>query len=119
MDLNLTQIAFLLFAAIAAGGLLMTFMIAAKLRIPSFIGVAHGLGALAALGLLFAANLRGGDSTAPMAWWALIVFLAGFTGGMLLFRVLFKDKAPLPLALMHGSIGAVGLYLLYGAAFAG
>jgi hypothetical protein len=31
--------------------------------------------------------------------------------------VLFKEKATLPLAAMHGSLGAVGLYLLYGSAF--
>lgn len=117
MNLTLTQIAFVLFAAIAAGGLGMGVMIAAKARIPAYMGVGHGLGGLAALAVLFAANLQGGDATPVLAWWALVVFLAGFTGGMLLFRVLFKDRAPLALVAVHGSIGAIGLYLLYGAAF--
>lgn len=115
--MNLMQIAFIVFAAIAAGGLLMAAMIAVKARIPAFMSAGHGLGALGALALLFVANLQGGEATPALAWWALIVFLAGFTGGMLLFRVLFKNKAPLPLALVHGSIGTLGLYLLYGAAF--
>lgn len=116
-SMNLTQIAFVLFALIALGGLTMTAMIAGRIRIPAFMGVGHGLGALAALAVLFAANLLGEDATPSAAWWALVVFLAGFTGGMLLFRVLFREKAPLALALVHGSIAVLGLYLLYGAAF--
>lgn len=117
MDLNLTQIAFVLFAAIAAGGLTMAAIIAAKKNVPGFMGVGHGLGGLAALGVLFAANLKGGDATPDAAWWALVVFLAGLIGGLLLFRVLFKGRTPLALVAVHGSVGTVGLYLLYGAAF--
>lgn len=118
MDLNLTQIAFILFAAIAAGGLTMAGMIVAKMSIPSFMGAGHGLGGLAALGVLFAANLKGGDATPALAWWALVVFLGGLIGGLLFFRVLFKN-APLGLVAAHGSVGAVGLFLLYGPAFGG
>ncbi len=115
--MTLMQIAFWALAAIAAGGLLMTGLIAAKVRFPSFLGLGHGLGAIAATGLLFVANLRGEDTTPELAWWALGVFTAGIVGGLVLFRVLFRDNATLPLALMHGSLGAVGLYLLYQAAY--
>lgn len=115
--MNLLQIAFYAFAAIAAGGAGLTLLVALKVRFPSLLGMGHGLGALACLALLFYADLQGGDATPPLAWWALGVFTAGMTGGLLLFRVLFKDRATLPLALMHGSAGALGLFLLYQAAF--
>jgi len=111
------QIAFLFFAAIAAGGLLMAGMILAKIKIPSFIPIGHGLGGLAALGFLFWVNLQGGDATPDLAWWALVVFAGGFVGGLLFFRVLFKQSAPLFVIAGHGSVAALGLYLLYGVAF--
>ncbi len=113
----LLQIAFYFFAAIAAGGATMAAMIAIGLKIPSFMGPGHGLGGLAALGTLFYANLHGGDATPTLAWWALVVLLGGLIGGLLLFRVLFKDRTPLALVAVHGSAGSLGLYLLYGAAF--
>lgn len=115
--MSLLQIAFLFFAAIAAGGLLMAAMIVFKARIPSYFGPAHGIGGLAALALLFFANLQLGDATPPNAWWALGVFAAGLIGGLLFFRVLFKQTAPLWLVAGHGSVAALGLYLLYGVAF--
>jgi hypothetical protein len=115
--MTLPQIAFVLFAAVASGGVLMTGLIVFRVRLPGFLGPAHGLAGLAALVFLFGINLHGGDATPSTQWWALGVFFAGFVGGLLLFRVLFKEKAPLPLAALHGSIGAVGLWLLYGSAF--
>ena len=115
--MTLPQIAFALFAAVAMGGLVMTLMILVRVRLPAFLGPAHGLGGLAALLFLFGVNLHSGDATPTTAWWALGVFFLGFVGGLLLFRVLFKEKAPLSLAALHGSIGAVGLYLLYSSAF--
>lgn len=115
--MNLTQIAFLLFAAIAAGGLMMAAMILGKMRIPAFLGPAHGLGGLAAVAVLAAANLLG-DSTPERAWWALGVFTAGLVGGLIFFRVLFKHSAPLFLVAGHGSVAALGLFLLYPLAFA-
>jgi hypothetical protein len=115
--MSLFQMAFWALAAIAAGGVLMTALIAAKVRFPSFLGLGHGLGAIAATGLLFVANLRGEAETPALAWWALAVFTTGIVGGLVLFRVLFRDNATLPLALMHGSLGALGLYLLYQASF--
>jgi hypothetical protein len=115
--MSLLQIAFLFFAAIAAGGVLMALMILFKAKVPSFFPPAHGIGGLAAVGLLFFANLQLGDATPTNAWWALGVFTAGLIGGLLFFRVLFKQSAPLWLIAGHGSVAAVGLYLLYGVAF--
>ena len=115
--MTLPQIGFVLFAAVAAGGVTMALLLAARMRIPGFLGPAHGLAGLAALAFLFYVNLQGGPSTPPAAWWAFGIFFAGFVGGVVLFRVLFKGKATLPLALLHGSAGAIGLYLLYGTAF--
>ena len=115
--MSLLQIAFFFFAAIAAGGVLMALLIVFKVKLPSYFSPAHGIGGLAALALLFFANLRLGDATPESAWWALGVFTAGLIGGLLFFRVLFKQSAPLWLIAGHGSLGIVGLYLLYGAAF--
>lgn len=117
--MDLFQIAFLMFSAIAAGGLGMAVMIALGLRVPAFMGTAHGLGALASMAVLFVACLRGEASTPELAWWALVVFLGGLVGGLLLFRVLFVRKTPLALVAVHGSVAALGLYLLYGPTFGG
>jgi len=111
--MTLTQIAFVMFAGAASGGLLMVAMIAAGKKIPALIHTGHGLFALAALAVLFAANLQGPE-TPERAWWALGVFASGLVGGLLFFRVLFPGKPTLLLASMHGSLAAIGLYLLYG-----
>ena len=80
---------------------------------PAFMGVGHGIGGLVACAELFVANLQGGDATPDAAWWALVVFTSGLAGGLLLFRVLFKGATPLFLVAGHGSVAALGLYLLY------
>lgn len=116
--MSLIQIAFLFFCAIAAGGLLMAGMILGKMKIPAFLGPAHGLGGLAAVAVLFTANLQG-VATPDRAWWALAVFTAGLVGGLLFFRVLFKNAAPILLVAGHGSLAVLGLWLLYPVAFAG
>lgn len=115
--MTMLQWVFAGFAAVASGGVLMCVLIATNTRIPTLISTGHGLAALGVLALLFGLNLRGGDATPALAWWALGVMAGGFVGGLLLFRVLFRSRAPLPLALLHGSVGSVGLYLLYQAAF--
>lgn len=114
--MSLIQIAFLFFCAIAAGGVLMLLMILAKARVPAFLGPMHGLGGLAALAVLFAANLTA-DAVPERAWWALGVFLAGLIGGLLFFRVLFRGNAPLFLFFGHASVALLGLWLLYPVAF--
>lgn len=113
--MNLTQIAFVALAAIAAGGLLLLTTAVAGLRMPRFVGAAHGLGGLGALLVLAFANL---NTAAPgRAWWALAVFVLGFLGGVMLFRSSFGKALPVRLAAVHGAMAAIGLYLLYGAAF--
>lgn len=107
---------FWVFVAVAAGGSLMALMIAGGRAIPRTLSMGHGLFALVAVGALFTVNLWGEGQTPALAWWAFGVFTAGLTGGLLFFRVLFKDKAPLWLALGHGSLGVLGLALLYNAA---
>lgn len=114
--MQLIQIAFLFFAAIAAGGALMVGLIAAKKPIPGILPIGHGLGGLAALAVLLYALLQM-DPAPVRAWWAFGVFATGFAGGVFLFRFVFRNAAPLVMALGHGSLGVIGLYLLYGAAF--
>jgi hypothetical protein len=111
--LSTNNLVFWLFVAVACGGVLMALLVALRVRFPSFVGVAHGLGGLAALGLLIVANVRGQEATPPLAWWSFGVLLSGFFGGLLLFRVLFRDRIRLPLVAAHASVSATGLYLLY------
>ena len=115
--MTLSQWSLVPFVAVAGGGLLMAALIAAKARIPRLLSDGHGLAGLAALGFLFAVNLHGRESTPATAWWSLGVFLGGFVGGLLLFRVIFRNRASLPLVGLHASVGVAGLYLLYRAAF--
>jgi hypothetical protein len=115
--MTLEQLAFVFFAAVALGGALMSGLIAAKLRVPRGLAPLHGLGGLAGVGLLLTANLSHAAAT-PRAWLALGVFAAGLAGGVLFFAILFPKRTPLPLIAAHGSLGAIGLYLLYRVAFA-
>lgn len=111
------QFSFVLFCLAAAGGASMFGLLLAKKNWPSWMGAGHGMFALVCLIILFIANLVGGDQTPALAWWALVVFLAGFSGGMLLFRYVFKGRATVPLVLVHGGVNLVGLILLGNAAF--
>lgn len=117
--MTLLQWVFVLFAAVAGGGISLTLMLALRLRHPPWFGTAHGLLGLAALAALFCANLCGAATTPALAWWALGVLLAALSGGLILFRFLFRGRAPLPLAVLHGSLALAGIYLLYRAAFGG
>ena len=115
--MSLEKWAFVLLAAVASGGALMSLLMLVRARVPRSLATAHGLAGLFAVAFLFVVNLLGGQATAARSWWALIVFVGGFFGGLMLFRVVFKQHAPLPVALLHGSLGAVGLALLYAPAF--
>lgn len=113
----LTIIAFVLFIGAAAGGLFMTLRLSGGHDVPAFLGKGHGMAALAALVLLFLANLLGRDATPAVAWWAFVVLLAGFVGGITVIAQVFQHKPPLWFAAAHGSLAVVGLYLLSGVAF--
>jgi hypothetical protein len=114
--MTLERLAFLVFAAVALGGLSMGGLILARLKLPRGLGPLHGLGGLAGTGLLLAANLQHA-AAAPRAWLALGVFAAGLAGGVLFFAILFRQRTPLFLIAGHGSLALVGLYLLYPLAF--
>ncbi|TAM09356.1 MAG: hypothetical protein EPN72_00645 [Nevskiaceae bacterium] len=108
---------FVLFLLAACGGVLMLLLIAAGKNYPQWLGTGHGVFALVCLCALFVVNLLGETATPAAAWWALGVFVAGFIGGMLLFRYLYKGRATVPLVLLHGGLNTLGLVLLYNAAF--
>lgn len=114
--MTLQQLAFVLFAAIALGGLLMAGLIVARIQVPRLLGPLHGIGGLAGVALLLVANLRHAPAS-PLSWWALAAFTAGLCGGLLFFVVLFPKRTPLPLMAGHGGLALAGLYLLYRAAF--
>ncbi|MCC4594204.1 hypothetical protein NRY95_19395 [Xanthomonas campestris pv. phormiicola] len=117
--MNVLQWGLALFAAVALGGLSLALLIGLRIRFPRWCATAHGLLGLLGLLVLFAANLHGGDALPPLAWWALGVLLAALCGGLILFRTLFRARAPRPAVLVHGALALLGIYLLYRAAFAG
>ena len=111
------QILFWVFAAIAAGGLGIALLTMVGVNLPALVRTGHGLAALFALAGLFVINLLGEGSTPANAWWALGVLTAGLIGGLLFFKVLVRGKPPAGLMFGHGSVGALGVFLLYTAAF--
>lgn len=115
--MTLLQIACLMFAAGAAGGVLFTLLTALKLRYPRWFGAGHGLLGLAAV-LVLAYAVYAGDQPVPqLATWALAVLAAALLGGVTLFRVMAPRRGRVLLALGHGGLALAGLYLLYRAAF--
>ncbi|QQD19138.1 hypothetical protein I6N98_04595 [Spongiibacter nanhainus] len=110
-------ILFWVFASLAAGGLLIGLCYTTRVSLPSWLGAAHGMAGLFAVGAFFIVNLLHAPQAGVLAWWSLGAFAAGVVGGLLLFRVLFPGKAPIWSMMMHGSVAAVGLYLLYAVAF--
>lgn len=113
----LHTIAFILFAAAALGGAYMTFRIATHAPVPASLGKGHGLAALAALAILFLANLLGREATPAAAWWAFIVLLSGFLGGLLVIAQVYQHRPPLWFVGLHGALAVLGLVLLFGVAF--
>lgn len=109
------QIALYIMVAVIAGGLTMAGFAVNRRPIPRLFRIGHALAALLGMAVLLLVNLSG--PTEPRAWWALGVFVAGFLGGLTLFRFIFRGKTPLVMILGHGSLGVAGLVLLYGAAY--
>jgi hypothetical protein len=117
--MSLFQIAFLIFAAGAGGGVLFTALLALGVRYPRWMGAGHGTMGLLALAVLgYALSQAPADAGLSRAWWALGVFALALLGGLTLFRFLFPQRRPLVLALLHGGLALIGLYLLYPVAFA-
>jgi hypothetical protein len=113
--IKLIQVAFVLLAAGAAGGLLLTLLVALKVRFPALLGTGHGLTGLLGLALLYAAHLGGEAPAGP--WWGLIVITLTMLGGLVLLRTIYRNNIPVLLALGHGGLGVFGLYLIYPLAF--
>lgn len=115
--MTLPQIAFVLFCAIALGGLLIAILHLCRIPVPAVLPPLHGLGGLTAAGLLLYANLAAPAPLPPEAWWAFGVLAASLLGGGLFFGLMYRRARPFLLIAGHGSLGVIGLVLLYLAAF--
>lgn len=103
------------FGAVGCGGILMALRKLSGRRVPLWLRNTHGLAGLAALIALFGMNLHGEAATTARAWWAFGLLLAGFSGGLVLLRTLYRSKAPFWVVLLHGGIGIAGIAMLYAA----
>ena len=112
------QVAVLLFALTAAGGLVMAgIRLLRKHNPPAWLSMVHGLLAAAALTLVAYAVLAGG-APSP-AGWALVLFVLVAGGGAAMNLLWQWRQRPLPVPLMlgHGAAAVVALVLLVAAAF--
>jgi hypothetical protein len=100
-------ISFGLLSLVAAGGLLMLAIVVSGNKIPKFLGILHGLGGLAGVGLLWAA-LGVEKGLVPGA-----VLTAAMIGGIVFFKAIFRKSRPLMFVVGHGALAGTGLYLLY------
>lgn len=115
--MNLTQWAYLALSAGACGGLLFAVLLVTRTRYPRWFGAAHGALGLLGLALMGVALYGQGAALPARAWWGFGAVAAALLGGVTLFRFLFPDRRPLPLALMHGALAITGLVLLFPTAF--
>lgn len=106
-----------MFAAGACGGVLFVVLGRLNVRYPRWFGAGHGLLGLAACGVLAQAVLMAPDPLPPEATWSLGVLVAALLGGLTLFRLLSVQRGRLLLAVGHGGLALLGLYLLYGVAY--
>jgi hypothetical protein len=111
--MTLTQVSFAMFAATACGGLLLTLRIGLKKRYPLALAAGHGLLGLSAMVVLGYALSTSPTLVPAAGWWAACVLGSTWCGGILLFRVLRPLGRRLLLALIHGGLALVGLFLLY------
>ena len=117
-SLPMIQVAFVLLAAGACGGVFFTALSALRVRYPAWFGLGHGLLGLVAVVLLAVALVLAPPGVAPpRAWWALAVLAGALAGGALLFRVIFPGRHPLWPAFVHGGAALLGLGLLFPVAF--
>lgn len=115
--MNLVQWAFLALAAGASGGLLFVVLLTTGTRYPSWFGAGHGVLGLLGLALMGFALYGQGTALPARASWGFAVVTAALLGGATFFRLIHRDRRPLPLALAHGTLALVGLVLLYPIAF--
>jgi hypothetical protein len=103
--------AFAILSPVAAGGVLMLWILLAGARIPSLLGALHGLGGLIGLAVLYVAFSKTGFVAKSL--WPLGLLTAALIGGVVLFKLVFRQSRPLLFVLGHGGLAAAGLYLLY------
>lgn len=116
--MNLLRLSWFLFAAGACGGATFVVMSVMRTSYPRWFAAGHGLLGLTASAFLAVAVLKEGGSASPQATWALGLLVAGLLGGAVLFGWLKVRRGRVWLALGHGALGLIGLYLLFGPAFA-
>lgn len=115
--MNLVQWAFVALAAGASGGLLFVLLLMSGRRYPRWFGAGHGLLGLLGLAMMGFA-LYGQGAVAPVpASWGFAAVAAALIGGATFFRLIHRDRRPLPLAVAHGALALGGLVLLYPIAF--
>lgn len=115
--MNLVQWAFVVLAAGASGGLLFVMLLMAGKRYPRWFGAGHGVLGLMGLALMGFALFGQGAVLPTRAYWGFAVVAAALLGGATLFRLVHRDRRPLPLAVAHGTLALAGLVLLYPIAF--
>lgn len=137
MDYNFLQLGTLLLSAGACGGILLALLMIFGARFPSWLGGLHGL--IGVVGLILVWMFMLGDQVpmieAPQILWASSASLTGDTAiyrnlwlgvslvtlamvaGVILFRLIWNTDMPLGLAVIHGLIGAIGLFFMYPYAF--
>lgn len=115
--MTLIQSAYVALAAAASGGLLFVLLLVTGTRYPRWFGAGHGALGLLGLALMGLALFGQGAEYPARATWGFAVVTAALLGGATFFRLIHRDRRPLPLALAHGGLAAIGLALLYPAAF--
>lgn len=115
--MNLIQWAFVALAAGASGGLLFVVLLTTGKRYPRWFGAGHGLLGLVGLALMGFALYGQGAALPARASWGFAAVAAALLGGATFFRLIHRDRRPLPLAVAHGTLALAGLVLLYPIAF--
>ena len=102
MAINVLQIAWVMFAAAAVGGLLFVVLSLLRVTYPRWFALGHGALGLLACVVLAGRVLGDGGAASPQARWALCLLVATFLGGALLFGWWRPRRGRLWLALGHG-----------------
>lgn len=108
------NLAILVFAVAAVGGLVLAVMHFKGVRRPWALTIIHGLGGAAGLVLLLIPVLKG--AVPGQAKLALGLFLVAALGGFLLFSFRLQDKKlPSAVVLIHGAVAVVAFLILVAA----
>lgn len=104
------NLALLILAAAAAGGLFMALRVFGGKAPPKLLPIGHGLAGLAGLVALFLAVNAGAGGKAPLAMW---IIGGAALGGLYLASFHFRKAAPPKLVVaIHAIVAATGVALL-------